>query len=259
MVRLSDNDWLAINNLLLKMYSDYGCKLFDNSLIKNLQYLIPFKYASLYIQNYETGPSLYNPEGYGFENGILEQKQEYINIATPHRWVNFDERCQVVRISDIYNPEELLHLEYYQELFQKYRIRHELTFSLAHKRHRVGVLTLFRCENDYDFTDREVTIANHLIDHIACYIHQNYDFDQYFMEIVENKNKYDIEFLTEKYLLTQRESEVLSAILEGMSIRAIADNLCLSETTVKKHSHSIYEKLNIAGKSDLFKIVLEKQ
>lgn len=45
--------------------------------------------------------------------------------------------------------------------------------------------------------------------------------------------------------LTSREEEVMSLIGDGLSNRAIADHLFISEKTVKNHVHSIYKRLGV--------------
>jgi len=49
--------------------------------------------------------------------------------------------------------------------------------------------------------------------------------------------------------LTQREVEVLYLITEGMTNREIAENLFISETTVKSHITSVFRKLNVRSRT----------
>jgi DNA-binding NarL/FixJ family response regulator len=49
--------------------------------------------------------------------------------------------------------------------------------------------------------------------------------------------------------LTQRESEVLSLLVTGLSNRAIASRLVLSEETVKSHLRALYRKLEVTDRS----------
>jgi DNA-binding NarL/FixJ family response regulator len=53
-------------------------------------------------------------------------------------------------------------------------------------------------------------------------------------------------------LLTAREQEVLTLVLEGRSNARVAEELCLSGNTVKTHLSSIYRKLGISGREGLF-------
>lgn len=51
--------------------------------------------------------------------------------------------------------------------------------------------------------------------------------------------------------LTQRELEVLRLLTAGLSNAAIAENLGVSEGTIKSHVHSIYDKVGIRGRVQL--------
>ena len=53
-------------------------------------------------------------------------------------------------------------------------------------------------------------------------------------------------------LLTSREMEVFEAILKNMKRKDIADELGVTEHTVKKHTSHIFEKLEVSSRRDLF-------
>ncbi|MFP4552010.1 MAG: LuxR C-terminal-related transcriptional regulator [Spirochaetales bacterium] len=52
--------------------------------------------------------------------------------------------------------------------------------------------------------------------------------------------------------LTRREHEVLLLIISGMSNRAISTELTIAEVTVKKHLTSVYRKLRVSNRRELF-------
>jgi len=58
--------------------------------------------------------------------------------------------------------------------------------------------------------------------------------------------------------LTQRESEVLSLLVSGLSNRAIAMKLVVSEETVKSHSRGIYRKLNVSDRAAAVAVALRE-
>ena len=49
--------------------------------------------------------------------------------------------------------------------------------------------------------------------------------------------------------LTQRESEILSFVVNGLSNRAIATKLVIGDETVKTHLQSIYRKLGVSDRT----------
>jgi len=58
--------------------------------------------------------------------------------------------------------------------------------------------------------------------------------------------------------LTQRESEVLSLLVAGLSNRAIAAKMVVSEETVKTHSRGIYRKLGVSDRAAAVTVALRE-
>lgn len=58
--------------------------------------------------------------------------------------------------------------------------------------------------------------------------------------------------------LTQRESEVLALIVAGLSNRAIANRLTVSEETVKTHTRGIYRKLEVGDRAAAIAMALRE-
>jgi two-component system nitrate/nitrite response regulator NarL len=51
--------------------------------------------------------------------------------------------------------------------------------------------------------------------------------------------------------LTKREHEIISLLSEGLQNKQIASRLSISETTVRHHLTSIFDKLGIANRLEL--------
>ncbi len=52
-------------------------------------------------------------------------------------------------------------------------------------------------------------------------------------------------------ILTDRETEIMCLVAQGMSNRAISERLAVGEGTVKVHVHNIYSKLGVNNRVDL--------
>lgn len=57
--------------------------------------------------------------------------------------------------------------------------------------------------------------------------------------------------------LSEREVEILQAVAQGLSNRAIAKDLWLSDQTVKFHLHNIYRKLGVRNRTEAAKYAYE--
>jgi len=53
-----------------------------------------------------------------------------------------------------------------------------------------------------------------------------------------------------EYILTRREKEILSGLVEGNNFKAIADSLFISVETVRFHFRNIYKKLHVHSQSE---------
>ena len=65
--------------------------------------------------------------------------------------------------------------------------------------------------------------------------------------------------LRERYYLSQREEEVLSLVAQGYTMTSIAEELFISENTVKTHMRRLYGKLGIHKKQELFALVNDRE
>lgn len=65
--------------------------------------------------------------------------------------------------------------------------------------------------------------------------------------------------LFKKYHFSPRENEVLAFILRGAKIKDISERLFISESTVKGHVTSIYSKIGIKNREELFELIKDHQ
>lgn len=68
------------------------------------------------------------------------------------------------------------------------------------------------------------------------------------LKLLRNPIDFDDNFEKEKIELTIRETEVLEQLSHGLSYTIIAENLFLSQSTVRKHIEKIYSKLQVHSK-----------
>ncbi|WP_159801658.1 response regulator transcription factor [Flavobacterium sp. MK4S-17] len=59
--------------------------------------------------------------------------------------------------------------------------------------------------------------------------------------------------------LTSRETEVLEQLSTGLPYTAIAENLCVSPSTVRRHTENIYHKLQVHSKTEAIALAKKKR
>ena len=91
---------------------------------------------------------------------------------------------------------------------------------------------------------------------------------KYAVRLLSKGKKYFDSDLVENYMrkdnleeikeLTKREKEILICISKGKTNHEIAEDLCITEHTVKKHTSNIFEKLNLRDRTHAALYVHEK-
>ena len=69
-----------------------------------------------------------------------------------------------------------------------------------------------------------------------------------------------VETVLKQYGLTARETEIASAVVQGLSNKEIAEKLYISNNTVKEHFKNIFRKMQVSSRGDmLLKIFINKE
>lgn len=77
----------------------------------------------------------------------------------------------------------------------------------------------------------------------------------FIITILRNNRVVNMPYKTNLSLITKRENEVIDQILLGYTNKNISEKLFISESTVKKHIHNIFKKLDIKSRWELVKLV----
>lgn len=80
-----------------------------------------------------------------------------------------------------------------------------------------------------------------------------------YSELPEMRQKKTVTAIQPLDPLTERESEILSLILEGKSNRTIATESFITENTVKTHVKSLFSKYGVASRAELISLLLRNQ
>lgn len=85
------------------------------------------------------------------------------------------------------------------------------------------------------------------------------DFQAFFNKPAEQENRDSlqkcIDEIAQSHKLTQREREIVELIYKGASNAIIAEELFISQNTVKSHMKNIYEKLNVHSRMELVYLI----
>ncbi len=114
------------------------------------------------------------------------------------------------------------------------------------------ILTEFYLLSIYNVLNGETSEVSH--DEVIA----NADLDRNYI-IFDEDNLPDLKSINKVWpqvsLLTSREVEVFNRLVMDRRRKEIAEELCVSENTVKKHVSNIFSKLDVSSKSELVKMV----
>ena len=74
---------------------------------------------------------------------------------------------------------------------------------------------------------------------------------------MEEKIRKVLSFLKEGELLATRERQILEMVLANQKRKEIADALCLSENTIKTYPRTLYGKLGVSSREELYALLLK--
>lgn len=97
------------------------------------------------------------------------------------------------------------------------------------------------------------------LNHELLMLLKNHSYLQVYEHMSKNEQIEVIKDIQILEPLTDREQEVLQLILSGKSNRAIAENLFISESTVKTHVRNIYIKYEVSSRAELISTLLKNK
>jgi DNA-binding CsgD family transcriptional regulator len=66
-----------------------------------------------------------------------------------------------------------------------------------------------------------------------------------------------LSFLTPGEMLAAREREILELVLQNKKRKEIADELCLSENTIKTYTRTLYSKVGVSSREELYALLMK--
>lgn len=241
---LSAGDWRCILDFVYRLGCHRDVAELKASILDDLALLVDSTW-SIFVRSSARGNALdiYESVARGKDNPFAVMPQHLVVSSpispylSPHTTVIFD---------SVDSP------SFGDELYRDYLVPYGIAFMasivLVEDRKAMGELDLFRSREGGDFSprDREVlqTVAPFISQRLADLLNRD----------VIQRGHDDGNRFSKRYDLSERETEVLDLIIEGLTSTQIADRLCVSLSTVKKHSHSIYAKTGTGGRSALYRL-----
>lgn len=249
---LFEADWRYVLDTVYQLDSVSEFDRFRPKVLSCLRYAIPFCQGMFYIYDLKDGDFCQDgpPTIIGDEARYLDEFDRKYSHETFFGGVSVISQSRVFRDTDMMPDEVRMRTAWYREIYVKQGIHYALRCYLAYGGVLIGSIDLFRPRDGNDFSDKEVAMLGLLARHISLKLKVLLDR----RELSGAPSKVWLT-LVARYGLTTREGEVIREIFMGGSDSDIANRLCISTSTFKKHVHNAYRKLGVNNRSRLFALL----
>lgn len=259
-VVMDRNSISVLNNIIFQIYNIEDFEAMKREVLYSIRFLIPYKCASFlmagkgaeqrdesYVNSILSDPVCV-PEKY------VEMEKKYLQVEDRDfsAWILRQNESLAVRITDLISDEERRKTEVYKQCFEPYGLHYSLDMTIASRGQLLGDLTLYRGEDEEDFTGEEIWIARLLCRHLNT----RFYVQKYGYMAVQKLGIGQISNLIERFRLTKREAEILRMVMQGRSNDEICEELYITRNTLKKHLHNLFRKTGVSSRVQL--LTLEK-
>jgi DNA-binding CsgD family transcriptional regulator len=226
------------------------------SVLNLLRPLIPFRFATFYMASNQPDHLLCKPVGVQVTPEELQNYLDEYEEIDYTRWIFISGKSMAYRETDLLSDTKRESDIFYKKLYEPLGVHFSAQLSVAYQDMFLGILSFYRAKADGDFTDDEIFILDLLKDHLAFRLHRQAASSQVGTLIPKGKTHHDTTEYITRYHLTLREIEVFGLLLGGFTNEKICEVLFISPHTLKKHTLSIYKKLGVNSRWELFRLDL---
>ena len=248
--------WKSVNEAALWIHEQIGLDTLQEGTLKQLARLIPHRIAMFdLIEMDEHGtPSYVHPASTGMNKQALADYYERYAAMDYTTW-SFDlHKVNVYRDLDLVDVARRDATPIYCEWMEPLGVYYGCTAMLAHSNTPLGSITLFREKDAGDFTDTELATLTEVAKHVSLRLHNLYPHG---IKLEQDAAKDPLQHLITDHDIQPREAEILRLMLDGATNKQMAEQLFISESTVKKHVNAIYRKLGVKNRMGLMAVMRE--
>lgn len=246
---MQNNEFLLINNIIYQIYSIADFNTMKVTFLNMLKMLIPNTASSILMaDNSDSSNLLCDP--ICIPDIYSETENTYLSIQDQDfsKWIMISKQCILIRESELLPEEEFIKTEIYQKCYKPFGIYYSLQLTIVYNNVFLGVVSLYRKKEDGDFTNDEMFIMKAFSDHLNLRFYHAVSSDS-----SHSSSTYSMVKLASTYHLTNREAEILQLIFDDMDNQDIAEKLCISGYTLKKHLQNLYRKFDVSNRWSLLK------
>lgn len=251
--RLFEGDWnYALNTIYcLNELEDLG--VFQRKTLELIRLSIPFCQGIFYTYKRDDA-GVYSLRGdpvvVGMKALYLYEFDKKYSRDVFFTKVSLSTHDKVIRDTDMMPDELRMNTEWYKEIYAKQGIHYALRSHLTYDGVILGSVDFFRAKEEVNFSDKEMDLLGILSPHITLKLMQLLRAEG------AGSGRSGLEHrLSSSCGLTARECEVVGMLLTSKPDKVIAEELCISPSTLKKHIHNVYRKIGVKSRHQLYSAV----
>lgn len=254
---LTQTEWEKLNDIVITINNISDSAAMRTAFLQKLMTLIDFDFSEfdIGIIKKSSAPQLVDPVMVSKFSKSFEEEfiYQYENIYSPMdyvNWVFMSPESLVYRESDLLNGEVRKQSPFYLYYLKVFDLVYIAGIVLATRGRFLGAISLYKCEKNGDFSDRDMYILKQLLPHLHALFEKNSE------EMRKNEKSLSY-MLKNQYGLTNREIEIMGSIFLGHSNAEIAQTAGIALNTVKKHVYNIFGKLEVQNRTQLVKFIID--
>lgn len=244
MAFLEEHEWMFLNEIAYNVSFIYS---FDEMRRQSLVWLQKLMHFDGAVFSLVKNGKITNSVGYGISDDSLAIYEKEYSGDNPLSWILLSGRNFAYNQSEMISPESLKKTDFYRKFYHIHSFEFAMGINIVFREDVVGLINLFRTPQSGEFSKRELFILDQLQKHLAYRLY--YEAKKGDTRFFFAKGYH--ERISREFGLTVRESELLDYAVKGYSNENIAEMMHISVNTVKKHFHSLYEKMNVSNRVQL--------
>lgn len=251
MLKIGEGNWNLINELIFQINAESSLFKMRKTFLTTIKSLISYD-RGFFDLGYkkDTKTVFFDPVSENMDEEYLDSYYNQYEFVDTMFWFFSQDHSDIYRESDYINKAIETTSIFYSGWLEPQNIHYSMGSKVMYNGILYGSVNLWRSEEHGDFSDEDVQILTIINKHLSLRF-----YSQFPNGIKKNNEGEYSDTLAHLYHLSPRELEIISKIYNGHSIKEIGELLYISENTVKKHSHNIFQKMSVESRSQLIKIV----
>ena len=250
---LQEREWMTINNILLELYTLNDIDSLANKFMRIVGMMIPYTKGYFVLINKDRHINEKQSCFIGMDEVTINK---YVNYYYDKDYLKYlyeiAIETTVYKDTGIMSEDVRKNTDFYRKFLEPQDIPYGCGILIVKNGRILGIFNLFRGKRLGDFSDKDIFILEILKKHI-----ENMVYNAIKESCTADISNEHIREIQKKYSLTERESQVLELLSNGMSNEEICKRLIISLSTVKKHIYNLYNKTGVNSRSKLISLLFK--